>query len=873
MKLPLFYLFIIIFLFTSELFAQPWMSLIPKEKADNPGFYEQQKAFNEYWKDKEVTRSKGWKQFKRWEAFMEPRVFPDGNFDNTALFREFNKLNTRTTKGINSSNWEQLGPVDVPINQLSYPSKGIGRLNCVAFHPSNSNIIWVGAPAGGIWVSNDGGSSWSTQSDLFTNLGISDIEFNPLDPDVIYVATGDGDGSNTYSYGILKTEDAGASWDAVFPLSIASGNTIRRILVNTSDPDIVLAATSAGIYVSVNAGITWYNKQSGNFKDMEFNPNSPNVVYASSYDYYGDAGVYKSTDGGLSWTQLTNGLPLSGVGRIELAVTEANSSMVYALCANTDNGFYGLYRSYNSGGSWSLASSSPNILGHAEDGSEAGGQAYYDLALEVSSTNENILYSGGVNIWKSTNAGSSWSLNAHWYGGGGAEFVHADQHFFAIHPISGDLYSCNDGGLHITSDGGNNWIDLSDGMEITQFYRIACAETSSSIIMGGTQDNGSIKYTGGNWYKILGGDGMECMIDYNNSNVLYGTFYYGSIQRSSNGGNSFDDITPYDAGDGAWVTPFVMDPENSNTIYGGFKEVYKTTNGGSSWNAISSNLTNGELLHSLAVAPSSSSVIYAATYDKIWKTSDGGLNWSEISDGLPSVSISYIAVDDNDPQKLWLSFSGYLSNRKLYYSEDGGVNWINWSNGIPNIPANCVVHEYGSNDAVYVGTDLGVFYRSADMSEFMDYNEGLPNVIVNDLEIHYGSGKLRAGTFGRGLWQCDLYVIPQAPEADFQANLTQIYEGDNVEFTDQSTNSPTEWQWSFSGGTPNSSTDQNPNVTYSSPGIYPVSLTASNDGGSSTITKEDYIEVLINPQQLNADFEANTTTIQEGETVKFTDLS
>jgi photosystem II stability/assembly factor-like uncharacterized protein len=210
-----------------------------------------------------------------------------------------------------------------------------------------------------------------------------------------------------------------------------------------------------------------------------------------------------------------------------------------------------------------------------------------------------------------------------------------------------------------------------------------------------------------------------------------------------------------------------MHPVIPNIIYAGYKDVYKSVNGGYSWTKISDNLTEGVNLNALAVAGSNDDHIYASARDKIWKTNDGGDTWTDISDGISDHYITGIAVSETDPNKVWVTLSGYEAGEKVYYSDNGGQSWSNYSEGLPNVPANCIIYENASNSALYTGTDIGVYYRDRSMSQWADYSGNLPNVIVNDLAIHYSAGKLRAGTYGRGLWESDLYPEASATYADY----------------------------------------------------------------------------------------------------------
>jgi hypothetical protein len=278
--------------------------------------------------------------------------------------------------------------------------------------------------------------------------------------------------------------------------------------------------------------------------------------------------------------------------------------------------------------------------------------------------------------------------------------------------------------------------------------------TDPYVIYAGAQDNGSDQLTGGNWTQVYGADGMDNAVDWSDDQNVYVSYQYGGIQKSTNGGLTFSSIAP---SSGDWVTPFIIDPVDPQILYAGYSEVYKSIDGGLNWNTISSGMTGGDNLIAITVAPSNTNYIYTATLGSIWKTTDGGTNWTDITGTLPtgSAGITMITVSDSDPDLIWVSFTGYSAGDKVFASTDGGASWSNFSSGIPNVPVNCIAFQNGSTDIVYAGTDFGVFYTSGG-ANWNTYGSDLPNVIVSDLEIHYGASKLRAATYGRGIWEADL---------------------------------------------------------------------------------------------------------------------
>jgi hypothetical protein len=838
--------------------AQEYVRLMEKQNAN---FYDIQQAFYDHWEGKTYEKGKGWKQFKRWEYFIEPRVYPTGKLINPSLaYEEYIKFKNKYSlpKGsINNKtvNWVPLGPDSW--NAIGW-NPGIGRINAVTVDPNNSNTIYVGTPAGGCWKSTNGGNSWIPLTDNLSSLGVSGIAIDPTNSNTIYIATGDGDGNDTYSIGVLKSTDGGNTWGSTGLNWLTSQTRVmRKIIIDPLNADVLFVATSNGLWKTTNAGNSWTSVLSGSIRDVEFNPFNSNTVFACTSTQF-----YKSNSGGNtgSFSTITNGTPNANVGRLSIAVTANDTNYIYLLASNSgDASFLGLYRSIDGGNSFSLRTNSPNVFGWSTSGNDSGGQSWYDMALAVSPTNKNEVFTGGVNLWRSLNGGATLTAISQWnWPTGSYEYVHADIH--TIDYFGSTLFSCSDGGIFKSTNSGNTFSDITFGIQHSQFYKLGTSTTNSGIIMAGAQDNGCYLLKNGTWTHVTGADGMECVVDYSNTNNLYSTSQNGTVYKSTNGGNSFNSITSSINGSGAWVTPFTLDPSNPNTIYLGYNEVWKSTNGGSSWSTISSFASNK--LKSLVVSPSDNNVIYAANDNIIFKTTNGGSSWTNITSGLPNNAITYISVHNLNPNILWVSLSGFTSGEKVYQSTDGGLTWINVSSNLPNLPINCVVYENGSNNGIYVGTDMGVYYKNDDLAQWQSYMIGLPNVIVNELEIHYGSGKIRAATFGRGIWESDLYVTT-LPVAQFFSPDTNICPANCAKFTNTTPNLGLQWKWYFPGGTPSTSTDINPTICYPSIGNYDVSLVVYNPLGSDSIYTANYIKVQTssvgNPLPLAESFESSST--------------
>jgi photosystem II stability/assembly factor-like uncharacterized protein len=546
-----------------------------------------------------------------------------------------------------------------------------------------------------------------------------------------------------------------------------------------------LASTLAGIYRTTDAGTSWtlVDVFMNHWIDMEFKPGDHNIIYASSSGY-ASSYLNISTDNGVTWSFSAI---VTGGYRAEIAVTPNDPTVVYMLSCTNTGGLLGIHKSTNSGANFSQVNTNTtqNMLGYFCDGSGAtSGQGIYDLCIAVSPTDVNTVYIGGINTWKSTDGGNTWNLNNMWvnsptYNCVGVPVAHADKHTLVFQNGT-NLFEGNDGGVYKTTNGGTNWTDLSNGLVISQIYRIGASQTSPNTILTGLQDNGTKMYNTGFWNDVKGGDGMECIVDYSNSDYMYASYVRGQISRSTTGGSDFFPTNisaniPGGQPTGAWVTPYIIDPTNSQTLYAGYDRVWKTTNRGNSWSTASQVLSASNKLRSLAIAPSNINVLYTADLNNMWRTTDGGLtNWTSITPPVTSNSLTYIAVKNNDPNTVWVTFGGYSDGEKVYLSIDGGANWTNISAGLPNIPIMCIVQYNSATDrnVLFVGTDVGVYVKNGT-NNWESFNTGLPNVVVSELEILYtaGTDKLRAGTYGRGLWETNIDAALPVEISSFSASV------------------------------------------------------------------------------------------------------
>ncbi|MCB0702803.1 MAG: T9SS type A sorting domain-containing protein [Ignavibacteriae bacterium] len=750
------------FLTWSTLFSQVWLE--PFLNRDDVKLSEIQALAESHFDTIDITqKGSGFKQYKRFEWFWKDRLMPDGSFpDAGILLKEKLKfkqnMDTKNNKVQSSNSWKVLGPFT-----SSGGYSGLARVNCVRKNPHNGDI-WAGLPAGGIWLSTNNGTSWSTNTDnedVITALGITSIAFHPTNSNIVYAASGDGDGTNTYSLGVLKSTDGGSNWKTTgLSWNITQYRTINKLLINPTNPNILYTAGSYGIHKSTDGGDTWSRVKTGNFKDMEFKPNSPNTLYAAGTD------LWKSTDAGTNWNELTNGFPTSGIRRIALAVSKNNVNALYALVGNSNgNNLKGVYLSTNSGDSFSeIADSTPNMMGYKKDGNDTKGQVWYDLCIEADQDDWERVILGGINLWRTTDKGTSWEISSMWSGNhNDVTTVHADQHDLWYDDVNNVMYVGNDGGVYKSSDFGENWDWIGSGILGTQFYRFGISQIDSTVYIGGAQDNGTkVHKSDGTWRDAIGGDGFECLIDNNDKNTMYGSLYYGDFFKSTNGGNNFKRINDLDNNNnydditesGAWSTPFIQNPKNSNTILIGMINVWISRDKGDHFTKIS-NFGGSNKLVSIAMSESDSNYIYAAYNTKLYRTTNSGTSWTEMTRPGNS-NISYIFLDDKDKDKLWVTNSGYSTGNKVFESTDGGSTWSNISKNLPNVPALTVIKQKDTDDKLWVGTDIGVYYIDDNISDWVAYNTDLPNVIVTELEINYTYNEIYAATYGRGIWKAEI---------------------------------------------------------------------------------------------------------------------
>ncbi|MFZ1370267.1 MAG: 3-coathanger stack domain-containing protein [Ferruginibacter sp.] len=800
MKKIIFYLAALVFLNSTAAFSQQ-DSVLGRQLQGKQNYKDIMNVVDAYFKDPETTNRLGQakvnralKQWKRWDWYMSSRLGPNGEFVNinqkmidATGVQQNRKLQTENgfsnLSQITSGNWSLVGPTAL--------STGIGRVDRLVFHPADANTVFAGSAGGGLWRTTNAGANWTNLTPDIPCQGISGIALDPGNNNILYILTGDGDsngptgalvkdfGYMRLSTGVLKSTNGGANWlpTGIFPGADYSTLVSYRLTMHPTNPDILFACTNQGIFRTADGGTTWnLVEDRGMFFNLKFKPGSSMVCYTISMDA-GISRFFKSTDGGNTFIEnavVTNQIN-TPTARSDIAVAQSNSSVVYILCGGVPNpaGFFkGLYRSDDSGDSFTNQGTTPNILGNSNTGNDNNSQSWYDLSIAVSNTTSNTVATGGVFVWRSLDAGNNWAFR------GG---THSDIHELGYHPVDNKLWAATDGGVYSSTDNGANWTAHLTGMSISQLYRMAVNPDNYVDMLGGLQDNGAISRDNGTstFGQINNSDGFTVAYDGADTSVYYAIINRGIVRFTNSGANA-NAITP-NINNNPFASTMATHPTAANTVYFATTAFWRSTNAvnANNWTVVQ-NVQGGWAMRS---CPSNSNRIYMAGGAQfnsqngvLRRSDDAGVNWPNtniLSDSFPVTTfpkITYINVNPVNSNRVWITFGGFTDNLKVYYSPDAGLTWFNRSGTLPNVPVNCIVADNNSN--VYAGTDNGVYYRGANMSDWVPFYNNLPYVPVTDLVISAADNKLRASTFGRGIWESDLYS-----DCEANLNITGTLEG------------------------------------------------------------------------------------------------
>ncbi|MSP49806.1 MAG: hypothetical protein EXQ95_10845 [Alphaproteobacteria bacterium] len=690
----------------------------------------------------------------------------------------------RPLAGLDSTRWSSLGPANIP-----------GRVRAVVVHPSDGNRIWVGAVSGGIWYTADGGSSWRPLNDFQSNLAIASLVIDPSNTNVLYAGTGEGffNVDAVRGAGIFRSTDGGQTWiqlSATNPANDSNWYYVNRIAVNPSNSSLILAATNGGVYRTADGGTSWTQITSTRTLDVKWDPVTTTRAIAGRTD--GQVAV--STDSGANFTAVT---VVSGGARVEIAFAPSSSGTVYA---SVQIGTGRVYRSTDGGSSWTLRSSPEHL----------GTQGWYDNTIWVSPVDASFVVVGGIDLHRSTDAGASFTSISTW--SLWPNSPHADHHVIVNHPsFNGSsnltVFVGNDGGVWKStniatatgSSSSNTWSSISTGIVTTQFYGGAASATGAKIT-GGTQDNGSLSTTGSTtWTTFFGGDGGYAAVDQTDANYVYGEYIYAAVHRSSDGGVNSDGYICTGISEGGsscggtseanFIAPYILDPNSQARMLVGAASLWITNNAKAtapSWRAAKSpSSTSANYISAIAVASGNSDLIWVGHNEgEVFKTTNGTATtptWTAVTIG-PARKVMRILIDPSDSNTVYVSFGGYSSGN-IRKTTNGGTSWTDISTGLPQAPIRGVARHPTNANWLYVGTEVGIFSSEDGGTTWSTTNDGPGAVSVDEVFFVGTTTTLMAATHGRGMFQASLASASATatPETGWWWNSAESGRGFSIE--------------------------------------------------------------------------------------------
>ncbi len=681
------------------------------------------------------------------------------------------------------------------------PFRG-GRSLTAAGIPGDPTTYYFGSTGGGVWKSTDGALTWTSVFDKEGTSSIGSVAVAPSEPTTIYVGTGEAciRGNISHGDGVYKSLDAGKTWKN---MGLRDSRAIGKLIVHPRNPDIVFVAAlghpfgpnqERGVFRTTDGGKTWdkvlYKDENTGAVDIAFDPHNPNVLYASLWQARRTpwnlssggpgSGIYRSNDGGSTWKQLTeHGLPKLPYGRVGVAVA-ANSDRVYALIEAHDGG---LYRSDNGGDTWELVNANHSFTQ----------RAWYYMHVIADPQDADTVYIMNVDAYKSTDGGHSFNK---------VKIPHGDNHGLWIDPKdSRRLIASNDGGVTVSLDGGKSW-SRQDNQPTAQFYHVITDTRTPYYVYGAQQDNSTIAIASrsdestinrSNWYAVGGGEAGYIAPYPPDPNIVYAGDYQGNLTRFDKRTGQLKNIAVQpdlsDAYGAAnlehrfqWTAPLIISPHDPNTIYYGGERIFKTTDAGMHWEAISPDLTRNDkskqqpsggpitiddtgteyydTVFSIAESPLTRGLIWAGTDDGLIQlTRDGGKNWANVTpkDLAEWSRISLIEASPRDAGTAYVAVDRHqLDDLKpyIYKTSDYGKTWSRLGKGIPDSTfVRAVREDPKKRGLLYAGTESGVYVSFNDGADWRAMQLNLPRVPIHDLVVK--NDDLVVATHGRSFWILD----------------------------------------------------------------------------------------------------------------------
>ncbi len=774
--------------------------------------------------------------------------------------------------------WSLVGPTFRPNKNYTdtNASADSGMIANMALHPTDPNTIYVAAAGGGVWKTTDGGATWASLFDNQLILPVGAVAVAPSAPNRVYAGSGCGDESSYFQnfpgFGLAISSDAGATWRQS---RTSPGNKFSELMVDPDNPDVILAATDRGVQRSTDGGDTWTASLPGNpiaARSLS-RANNKLVVFAGTWAEGTAGSIWKSTDGGATFAEKATGLPGTATTRArgEVSVAPSDVNRVYALFSGADNKTLDMIRSTDGGETWTalnIMTKNPpvEILG-------TQGNAFADLAVDP--TNPQIVYAGGLDLWKSEDGGDNWKRISNWFGPTPEiAYVHADHHSINF-GAAGAIYFTADGGIFRSNDGGKTYAQLNRGLATMQYYYMAQTAANRDLVIAGAQDNGtSLRRQGTEFVEPgIGGDGFGCYIHATNPLIMIGSAQNNSIARSTDGGANFassetnyglsdGNASANDTGGSRFATGIRAHPTQADTVYSISKQkIWQSKDAGATWTTPSGNIPGVSGIGDFAIFPTDGSrIVVVADDSKVFESTNDAKTFTALGT-IAMDRVNAIRYDRSDFKRMFaVSANTNAGAQRFAVSTDGGATWATTGTGLPDVPVHTIQQDVRDANVLYAGTYIGV-YSSPDKGQtWARYGTGLPNVMVFDM-LQHADGLLRAATFGRAIWEINTASTGGgAPTASFTFSPAAPKAGEVVTFTDTSTGSPTSWAWEFGDGS--TATTQNATRTYAAAGTYTVKLTATNASGSNSTTSSvtvsgggggtDWVPVISVPGQARA---------------------
>ncbi len=705
-----------------------------------------------------ITKSR--KSFLRERWFYEQRMFPknylpENCYSNAIKQRDLLRSQNGFAMGVDFV-WRNIGPN--PAVYFNYSSVS-GRVTSVKYDPVNPNIIYIGGACGGLWRSTNGGNNFYPIADRVASLSTGSICIDPNNTNTIYYGTGEAtySGSSYYGSGLMKSTDNGNTW-INYTSGLPSLSYFSRLVLKPGSSNFLFAAMgTSGLYWSTNGGQNWSLHVTGRCDDVVFSPNG-----TTGYAVGSGSGFRKSTDGGVSFLPASGG-PVMGM-RNHIAICRDNPSVLYI--STYDNSVIKVYKSTNSGANFTQVTIGQDFNGV---------QAWYDFYMHVNPFDANYAYVGSIDIFRTTNGGSSFINITRSYENGS---VHADQHNMDFNPLNpNELVAVNDGGVWKSTNKGTNWINLNAGLSLTQFYRLTSNPQDFTHLIGGTQDNGTqMTRNLTSWNAVFEADGGEVCFHSQNNMYILGETQYNNIMASSNGGNNWVSSTAGLSGNSAWVGPIISHPTQPGVFYTAREQVFKSTNWGFNWQPISSG-TSG-IISCLAISKTNPEVIYAASGSFIFKSTNSGSSFASVTSGLVYKTITSVNIHPDSSNVVLLTYSGFGAG-KVYKTSNGGSTWNNISSNLPDSPVNDLLIYYPgvATGIYYLAMDVGVFYTNSFGNTWNELADSLPNTVVMNIDYNQASDMVRIATHGRGVWETGtpIGIINYSNEIPAAYSLYQNY--------------------------------------------------------------------------------------------------